>query len=238
MTLSPLQQTFRFPARAGRAERRNVVIEAGAGTGKTTAIVGEVLRLMLEDEDLSPERIVLVTFTEKAAGEIADRIHAALTELETRFDEETPCWPAKSPRPLVVVPPDRKDAWRRACRRQLARIDSLRSQTIHSFCQSLLRQFPIEAGLDPQFKIIEGFERTLLYSQLYDAWVDEETRTNASPAVLREWEVLLAHAGYLFQVRNMIFALVERRDLLDEAGYDMGDMSLLASELRQTLDIL
>src|SRR5437764_14149519 len=85
MTLSPLQQTFRFPARAGRAERRNVVIEAGAGTGKTTAIVGEVLKLMLSDENLSPERIVLVTFTEKAAGEIADRIHAALAEVEAQL---------------------------------------------------------------------------------------------------------------------------------------------------------
>jgi len=45
-------------------KRRNLVIEAGAGTGKTTAIVGEVLKLMLSDESLSPERIVLVTFTE------------------------------------------------------------------------------------------------------------------------------------------------------------------------------
>ncbi|HEX7191997.1 MAG TPA: UvrD-helicase domain-containing protein, partial [Thermoanaerobaculia bacterium] len=62
--------------------RRNLVIEAGAGTGKTTAIVGEVLKLMLSAENLSPERIVLVTFTEKAAGEIADRIHAALAEVE------------------------------------------------------------------------------------------------------------------------------------------------------------
>jgi ATP-dependent helicase/nuclease subunit A len=248
------QQAFNFakPA-AGRSAyppRRNIVIEAGAGTGKTTAIVAEVLKIMLENEELSPERIVLVTFTEKAAGEIADRIHAALAELEGHFGSTASAaradegarpsivWPAGSPNPLFVVPPDRKEAYRRACSKQLARIGSLRSQTIHSFCQSLLRQFPIEAGLDPQFKIIEGFERSLLHGQLYDAWIDEETRTNANPAVLREWEVLLAHAGYLFQVRTMIFALVERRDLLAEVGYDMGDMSLLAAELRQALDIL
>jgi ATP-dependent helicase/nuclease subunit A len=237
-----LQQAFDFEKprtdESACPPRRNIVIEAGAGTGKTTAIVAEVLKIMLENEELSPERIVLVTFTEKAAGEIADRIHAALAELEMRFDEERVTWPAGSPHPLFVVPPDRKEAYRRACSKQLARIGSLRSQTIHSFCQLLLRQFPIEAGLDPQFKIIEGFERSLLHGQLYDAWIDEETRMNANPAVLREWEVLLAHAGYLFQVRTMIFALVERRDLLDETGYDMGDMSLLASELRQTLDIL
>ena len=127
------------------------------------------------------------------------------------------------------------DAIRRACAAQLARIHLLRSQTIHSFCQSLLRQFPIEAGLDPQFKIIEGFERTLLHSQLYDAWIDEETRTKPSQAALHEWEVLLAHAGYLFQIRDMIFTLVDRRDLLDETGYDLGDLSLVADDLRAAL---
>jgi len=228
------QQSFDFSQRAAQ-KRRNLVIEAGAGTGKTTAIVAEVLRLMLEDEALSPERIVLVTFTEKAAGEIADRIHAALAELETNLTS----WPIGSPNPLFTIPPERKEEdYRRACTTQLARIGSLRSQTIHSFCQSLLRQFPIEAGLDPQFKIIEGFDRSLLHGQLYDAWIDEETRTNANADALREWEVLLAHAGYLFQVRSMIFALVERRDLLAEEGYDMGDMSLIANDLLQALDIM
>ncbi|MCU1350570.1 MAG: ATP-dependent exonuclease, partial [Acidobacteria bacterium] len=154
-----LQQTmFRFEplARDVRPVRRNLVIEAGAGTGKTTAIVAEVLKLMLENEELNPERIILVTFTEKAAGEIADRIHDALVDLSGRFDDERVVWPNGSPRPLFEVPLDRREAFRRACTKQLARIDSLRSQTIHSFCQSLLRMYPIEAGLDPQFKIIEG----------------------------------------------------------------------------------
>jgi ATP-dependent helicase/nuclease subunit A len=214
-------------------KRRNLVIEAGAGTGKTTAIVGEVLKLMLSDENLSPERIVLVTFTEKAAGEIADRIHAALAEVEGQLDQSTIVWPVGSPHPVVELPAT--EAVRSACAAQLARIHLLRSQTIHSFCQSLLRQFPIEAGLDPQFKIIEGFERTLLHSQLYDAWIDEETRTKPSQAALREWEVLLAHAGYLFQIRDMIFQLVERRDLLDEDNYDLGELSLVADKLRAAL---
>jgi len=203
--------------------RRNLVIEAGAGTGKTTAIVAEVLQLMLENEELAPERIVLVTFTEKAAGEIADRIHEALNELETRFDDERVVWPIGSPNPLLVMPEEKRAAWRRACGKQLTRIDSLRSQTIHSFCQSLLRQYPIEAGLDPQFKIIEGFERSLLHGQLYDAWVDEETRLHPTPERVEEWTFLLRHTGYLFMIRNAIFELVDRRDLLAETGYDTGD---------------
>src|SRR2546423_971321 len=93
------QQSFTFTAAKPPAPRKNLVIEAGAGTGKTTAIVGEVLKLLLENEELGPERIVLVTFTEKAAGEIAERIHQALTEI----DDGCAAWPAGSPRPLVEV---------------------------------------------------------------------------------------------------------------------------------------
>ena len=221
-----------------RADRRNLVIEAGAGTGKTTAIVGEVLKLMLEDAELSPERIVLVTFTEKAAGEIADRIREALAELDAHFDDERVVWPIGSPNPIVEVPADRKDEWRRACAIQLERLDGLRSQTIHSFCQSLLRTFPIEAGLDPQFKIIEGFERSLLYGQLYDAWLDRETRLVPKPEALVEWEYLFEHVGYLFQIRDLVFALLNRRDLLHETGYDLGAFDLVEPSLREAVQVV
>jgi ATP-dependent helicase/nuclease subunit A len=224
----PVQSSFLF----GKPRRRNVVIEAGAGTGKTTAIVAEVLKLLLSDEALWPERIVLVTFTEKAAGEIADRVHQALTELSLRLDAgEEATWPIGSATPLFEVPPEQRDAYQRACTAQLARIESLRSQTIHSFCQTILRQFPIEAGLDPQFTIIEGFERSLLYGELYDAWVDEETRLHPSPQIRRDWEVLLEHVGYLFLVRNIILPLIDRRDLLLDDTYDLGALDLVEHEL-------
>jgi ATP-dependent helicase/nuclease subunit A len=243
-----LQQTFDFgaprkPDPATPAPRRNLVIEAGAGTGKTTAIVAEVLKLMLEREELAPERIVLMTFTEKAAGEIADRIREALELLAvvgcqlsvesgstktdgqpTTDNRQQLSWPAGSPSPLVTV--EDSDAARRRIAHHLANIDSLRSQTIHSFCQSILRSFPIEAELDPQFKIIEGFERSLLYGQLYDAWVDAETRIDPPAEVVREWELLFAHVGYLFQIRDLILTLLERRDLLDEFEYDFGDFDV------------
>ncbi|HVG25136.1 MAG TPA: UvrD-helicase domain-containing protein, partial [Thermoanaerobaculia bacterium] len=290
-----MQQTlFELIAPTART-RRNLVIEAGAGTGKTTAIVAEVLKLMLEREELAPERIVLMTFTEKAAGEIADRIRGALEELlaevgarlsvggdglsvggvgmwvggvglsvlgcqfsvshgsgddSHRTDNRKPTtdnrklttdnrqpttdnqqpttsnrqpitWPSGSPHPLITITdPERAH---RVLARHLADIDSLRSQTIHSFCQSLLRSFPIEAGLDPQFKIIEGFERSLLYSQVYDAWLDHETRVSPAPEAVAEWELLFAHAGYLFLIRDLILGLADRRDLLVESEYDFGD---------------
>ncbi len=222
----PEQQTFSFGRVEKRVERRhNVVIEAGAGTGKTTAIVAEVLKLLLGEEDVAPERIVLVTFTEKAAGEIADRIQNALTEIRAQLDGDPIRWPAGSDHPLFEVQSAQRDVCRRAVERQLARIDGLRSQTIHAFCQTLLRQYPIEAGIDPQFQIIEGFDRSLLYGQLYDDWIDDETRVRANPNAAREWEALLEHCTYLFQARNYIFALVDKRHLLFDTRYGIGTIA-------------
>ncbi|HSP34598.1 MAG TPA: UvrD-helicase domain-containing protein, partial [Thermoanaerobaculia bacterium] len=207
--------------------RRNIVIDAGAGTGKTTAIVSEVLKLLLSNEDLAPERIVMMTFTEKAAGEIADRVHGAL-ELIERGE----------------CPPQYQDAVsgiedvERVCRKQLERVDGLRSQTIHSFCQSILRMFPIEAGLDPQFRIIEGFERSLLYGQLYDRWADRETRVANDPLLLRDWEHLLAHLDYLVRIRELVFGLVSRRDLLDDPSFDLGSIDDIAGEIAHAVETL
>jgi len=195
---------------------------------------------MIENETLAPERIVLMTFTEKAAGEIADRIRGALEELHAHGADS---WPIGSSNPLVVIE-DREKA-RRAIARQLANIDLLRSQTIHSFCQSLLRTFPIEAGLDPQFKIIEGFERSLLYGQLYDAWIDEETRVHPTPEIEREWETLFAHVGYLFVIRELVLTMIDRRDLLAETAYEFGEFAEVEqslvdalSAIRRTTDII
>ena len=236
--MKPTQTSLPFASAAPMPSRRNLVIEAGAGTGKTSAIVAEVLRLLLSNEELAPERIVLMTFTEKAAGEIADRIHAALAELEQHFDDERVAWPIGSPNPLFVVPPSQREAYRRACRKQLERISSIRSQTIHSFCQNLLRGWPIEAGLDPQFKIIEGFERSLLYSQLYDAWFDSETRLGTDTKAIAEWEILLEHVGYLFQIRDLVFSLLARRDLLASPEYDFGTIDEIMPDVVAALGLI
>jgi ATP-dependent helicase/nuclease subunit A len=234
------QQSFTFGAPAPTAEaavatpqRPNLVIEAGAGTGKTTAIVAQVLELLLGNEDLAPERIVLMTFTEKAAGEIADRIHQALTEIADGL-KPVLHWPAGSPNPLIAITAEMREV----ATGQLARIDSLRSQTIHSFCQMLLRQFPIEAGLDPQFTIVEGFERSRLYGELYDAWIDEETRVHPTEEAKRDWEVLIEHAGYLFLIRDLVFELLDRRDLLLDPSYDTGSVAMVEDDLVEAIRVM
>lgn len=228
------QQTFAFrPVAAAAPARENLVIEAGAGTGKTTAIVGEVLKLLFGGVEITPERIVLVTFTEKAAGEIADRIHGALEDIRHQADRNQPVrWPAGSEHPLFEAPP----SCRGRAEEQLARIDALRSQTIHSFCQSLLRQYPIEAGIDPQFRIIEGFDRSLFYDQVFDDWVDHETRVQGRADAAREWEALLEHRTYFFFARADIFELLERRHLLLDESYDIGCIAEYDATLRSAVE--
>ena len=58
---------------------------------------------------------------------------------------------------------------------------------------------------------------------MYDAWLDHETRVDPQPEVVREWELLFAHVGYLFAIRELVLTLFERRDLLEETEYDFGD---------------
>lgn len=231
----PRQQAFSFAAKTPR--RKNLVIEAGAGTGKTTAIVAHVLERLLGADEIAPERIVLVTFTEKAAGEIGDRVEKAMQEIARQLASGDPLrWPVNSEHPLFEVPASQRESCRGALERQLPRIDRLRSQTIHSFCQTLLRQFPIEAGIDPRFRIIEGFERSLLYDQVYDDWIDDETRLHPRTEAAAEWEALLDHYGYLFRVQEAILLLVDRRHLLLDSRYDIGNIAEYEGTLRSAID--
>ncbi|MGH9456826.1 MAG: UvrD-helicase domain-containing protein [Thermoanaerobaculia bacterium] len=213
--------------------RRNLFIEAGAGTGKTTRIVREGLRILLDDPAQAPDRIVLITFTEKAAGEIAERIRDALVDLRASFESGTPGWPSGASRKVLAVPAGKTDAWRSACDRHIEQLDRLRSQTIHSFCQTILAQFPFEAGVDPSFRIVEGFERARLIDDVWLAWVAEETGGEPEREQAREWETALEHLESVEQIRYLVVDLMERRAGIFDAEIRLGtftDIEPLARE--------
>jgi ATP-dependent helicase/nuclease subunit A len=106
-------------------------VEAGAGSGKTRALVERVLALVLTG-DVSLAAIAAITFTEKAASELRDRIR---TELTTRAAQAR----AEGDDPTL----DR-------CRRALDELDGAAIGTLHSFAQRILAQHPIEAALPPR----------------------------------------------------------------------------------------
>ncbi|MDR3517163.1 MAG: double-strand break repair helicase AddA [Azospirillaceae bacterium] len=129
----------------------SVWVGASAGTGKTKVLTDRVLRLMLSGTP--PHRILCLTFTKAAAAEMANRINKTLGEwtimaddrLADRLAELTGERPAND---LVT-----------AARRLFARVvdcpGGMRIDTIHAFCQSLLRRFPLEAGLPPHFETMD-----------------------------------------------------------------------------------
>lgn len=124
-----------------------LVVEAAAGTGKTTALVGRIVALIREGLS-TLDRIVAVTFTEPAAGEMKLRLRA---EIE---------------RARQNCAPEQQALFEQALRElELAKIN-----TIHSFCGDLLRERPVEAGVDPLFEIVAEDEARDIADRAFESW--------------------------------------------------------------------
>ncbi len=132
----------------------SVWVGASAGTGKTKVLTDRVLRLMLAGT--SPHRILCLTFTKAAAAEMANRINFTLAKWATISDaaleDSLTELSGARPTPAMLV----------KARRLFAQVidcpGGMKIQTIHAFCQSLLRRFPLEANLPPRFEVMD--ERT------------------------------------------------------------------------------
>jgi ATP-dependent helicase/nuclease subunit A len=127
-------------------------VSAHAGAGKTKLLIDRLLRLMMADQPADPSRILCLTFTKAAAAEMAIRLHGRLGELATApadtLDERL--------KALGVVPSPAARARARALFAEVLDLPGgMRISTIHAFCQSLLRRFPLEARLSPHFRLVE-----------------------------------------------------------------------------------
>ncbi len=145
-------------------------IRANAGSGKTTALVERVVALLLRG--VSPERICCITYTKAAAAEMQTRILHELRQL--LLMDEASCR-TRLEHLLGAPPTDEQTA---ISRRLFARVlDSpfggLQLTTIHGFCQQLLRRFPLEAGLSPQFTVMENGEGERLERLARQRLIDE-----------------------------------------------------------------
>ena len=127
-----------------------LVVEAAAGTGKTTELVNRILRVLATGRAKMIE-IVAVTFTEKAAGELKLRLRAALEHARATADGDE--------RPRLEL--------------ALATLEEARVNTIHGFCAELLRERPVEASVDPLFVVLTEPEADRLYTRAFRAWLQE-----------------------------------------------------------------
>jgi ATP-dependent exoDNAse (exonuclease V) beta subunit len=109
---------------------RNVVLEASAGTGKTHVLVTRYINLLRDDVD--PAHILAITFTRKAAAEMRERILAELRRLAQLSPADNVRWQALRDR-----------------------LSDISISTIDAFCLALLREFPLEADLDPGFDVAD-----------------------------------------------------------------------------------
>ncbi|OAN64034.1 double-strand break repair helicase AddA [Sphingomonas sp. TDK1] len=137
---------------------RHIWLSASAGTGKTQVLAARVWRLLLAGTD--PSAILCLTFTKAGAAEMSERITGRLAHWVRAKDEELVA-------DLQALGESIGPESRAAARTLFAKVldapgGGIRIQTIHSFCQSLLSAFPIEAGLVPGFRPLEAREEAVL----------------------------------------------------------------------------
>lgn len=139
-----------------------LIVEAAAGTGKTTALVNRIVSILRAGRT-TLERIVAVTFTEKAAGEMKLRLRAELDRARHRSE----------------APREREHLSAALQALEIAHIN-----TIHGFCADLLRERPLSAGLDPAFEVLDEAGSDALLREAFRQWF-ERALDNPGPALRR-----------------------------------------------------
>ena len=207
---------------------RHISVTAGAGSGKTAVLANRYLSILLE-KNVRVNQVVAITFTEKAAAELKGRI---VREINARLADE------ENRAKLVHVgrnhdPPEAAD------RVQNLRGDVLEAikegmtsapiSTIHSFCAQILREYPIEAGVDANFSVLQGIEGRFLLRETIDS-------TLKSIADLPKGDTIRESLAYLLRIfskgrlEEILGQLVHQRYTLDRLMrelYSLRDEDLL-----------
>src|SRR5712691_5400036 len=127
-----------------------LIVEAAAGTGKTTELVNRILRILATGR-ATIDQIVAVTFTEKAAGELKLRLREELERERAKTEGET----------------------HRYLEDALEKLEEAQVNTIHGFCADLLRERPVEACVDPLFAVLTEPQSERIYTRAFRAWLQE-----------------------------------------------------------------
>jgi ATP-dependent helicase/nuclease subunit A len=199
---------------------RNVAITAGAGTGKTTALTERYVTILAEIPSLTPENIVTITFTRKAAAELTERVRA---EVYDRLE--------------AVDSPEAYHRWR-------AVLDDLEDgyvHTIHAFCSRLLRERAVEAPVPLGFDVLDEDGAATLHREVVTEFL-ERNQDNGDVALLAQlWsrdQLVDVLAGLLDERPQSEAVLAEWRDATVDDYVDICwavVCELDAADARQTL---
>ncbi len=138
--------------RIASALDETLFVEAGAGTGKTRALVSRITTLIISGR-ARVDDIAAITFTEAAAAELRDRIRQELEELANK--------------------PERTETERERCLEAVRGLENSSIRTLHSFAGALLHEQPLEAGLPPDFDTVEGIEADISFEERWQQWLEE-----------------------------------------------------------------
>jgi ATP-dependent exoDNAse (exonuclease V) beta subunit len=129
-----------------------LIVEAAAGTGKTTELINRIVRVIAEGR-ADVRGIVAVTFTEKAAGELKLRLREGLEDERQRTG-------------VGAAAARLADA--------AQQLEEAHVSTIHGFCADLLRERPVEARIDPLFRVLTEGQAERLFNQAFDRWLQAQ----------------------------------------------------------------
>lgn len=189
-------------------------VEAAAGTGKTHELVQRAVALLASGRAFI-ERLAIITFTEKAAGELALRLREALDRGRAGAE------PAASARLEAAI----------------ARLEDASIDTIHGFCREILRAWPVEAGIDPDFSV-EG-DPARLVRRVFRSWLADQL-SSPPPGLSR----YLTRGRFgkdetpTARLESAILDLLEHRDFRAAWDRPSHDLELEARELASRVDAL
>src|ERR1051326_4799105 len=189
--------------------RGNVLIVAGAGTGKTSTLIQRCVSLLLQ-EDCSLDEILMVTFTEGAAAQMRSRIREELLRLQSTLGEH-------SPQAGHV-------------QKQIALLDTACIGTLHSFCLELVRTHFYQLGIDPAITVLDETQTAPLISQTLEAlflryYADETRESAAVEELIRDFG-----GGSDARIRAQIVKLHRYTQALDNPEAWLANQSALYQE--------
>ncbi len=171
----------------------NLVILAGAGTGKTSLLIERLLHHLLE-RGTPINRLAAITFTDKAATELRERLEEALECVVQilLYPEEEPSRGEEGRRVLQRLSALENSLLLERARQALVQLEEATLSTIHGFCSELLRRHPREAGVDPEFSVdANGEEAKGTFDELWEAYLEENFGGEGEIACVDEWKSCL-----------------------------------------------
>jgi CRISPR-associated exonuclease Cas4 len=158
-----------------------LLVEAAAGTGKTSLLAGRVTVLLANG--VAPKNIAAITFTDLAAGELRARIIRFVDELLAGAVSRD-----LSPGFPDGVTPSQKAS----LEENRSRLDELTCTTIHGFCHSLLRSYALEADIDPGAEVLAQVQADLAFRSVFEKWLNRRLGQSALPddpvALMAKWD--------------------------------------------------